>query len=98
LDQQRIQEITRRGGSAAGVDLTEYKNWITEALREGWGSIGLDPTDSIRAIKRRTTIAGKELGKVVKWHRKSTPGELIFQVFNAESAPAKRVRSARKKR
>jgi hypothetical protein len=94
LSLDRIQELTRRS-SAGLIDLTEHKNWINEALAnaQGWGEINLDPTDNIRAIKRRTTIAGKELNKVVKWHRKSTPDTLIFQAFAADTAPAKRRRS-----
>lgn len=94
LAPERIQELTRRS-SAGLVDLTEHKNWISEALAnaQGWGEINLDPTDNIRAIKRRTTIAGKELNKIVKWHRKSTPETLIFQAFNSDAAPARRKRS-----
>ena len=49
------------------------------------------PQHNVRAIKRRTTIAGKELNRVVKWHRKSTHNQLIFQAVDP-SAIVKRPR------
>ena len=76
------------------VDLTEHKNWIQQASRDGWGEITLDAGDNVRAIKRRTTIAGKELSKVVKWHRKSSGNTLIFQVMDPAQV-TKRQRRAR---
>ena len=93
LTRDRIQELTARRGSGL-VDLTEHKNWIQQASRDGWGEITLDPGDNVRAIKRRTTIAGKELSKVVKWHRKSNGNTLIFQVMDPAQV-TKRQRRAR---
>lgn len=92
LSRERIAELTTRRGPGA-VDLTEYKKWIEDAVRtsNGWGEIDLDPADNVRAIKRRTTIAGKELSRVVKWHRKSTHNQLIFQAVDP-SAIVKRPR------
>jgi hypothetical protein len=86
LSRERIAELTTRRGPGA-VDLTEYKKWIEEAVRmsNGWGEIVLDPADNVRAIKRRTTIAGKELNRVVKWHRKSTSKQLVFQAVDPSS-------------
>src|SRR5215210_5971941 len=80
LSQERIAELTTRRGPGQ-VDLSEHKRWIEDALRNsnGWGEIGLEPSDNVRAIKRRTTIAGKEMSRTIKWHRKSTPTTLIFQ-------------------
>jgi hypothetical protein len=97
LTAERIAELTRRGTGSDGVDLTEYKEWVRNAATEGWGQIELEATDSVRAIKRRTTIAGKELGKIVKWNRRSTAESLIFQIFDRETPPAKRKRGSRKK-
>jgi hypothetical protein len=87
LSHERIAELTARRHPAA-VDLSEYKSWIEQAAQHanGWGEIELAPEDSQRAIKRRTTIAGKELGKTVKWHRKSNHGRLIFRVLDPQSA------------
>jgi hypothetical protein len=95
LSRERIAELTTRRGPGS-VDLTEYKKWIEDATRSsnGWGEIMLEPTDNVRAIKRRTTIAGKELNRVVKWHRKSTPNQLIFQAVDP-SAIVKRARRSR---
>lgn len=92
LERERIAELTKRGGSGV-VDLTEQKSWISNALAqaEGWGAVGLDAADNVRAIKRRTTIAAKELGKLVKWHRKSTAQELLFRVIDP-STVTKRTR------
>ncbi len=60
---------------------------IAEAQRQsaGWGEIELEPTDNVRSIKRRTTIAGKELGRVVKWHHRSTKETLLFRVVEPGS-------------
>src|SRR5215211_4148620 len=83
LDSAKVQELTSRRGAGL-VDLTDQKEWINRALYEasGWGAITIDPGDNVRAIKRRTTIAGKELGKTVKWHRKSSNEELIFRALD----------------
>src|SRR5204863_7550651 len=95
LTRERIAELTTRRGPGA-VDLTEYKKWIDDASRNanGWGEILLESTDNVRAIKRRTTIAGKEMNRVVKWHRKSTPKQLIFQAVD----PAQIVKRPRRSR
>ena len=93
LTKERIAELTARRGPGA-VDLTEHKRWITDASRDGWGEISIDAGDNVRAIKRRTTIAAKEMNRVVKWHRKSTPQSLIFQVVDPASL-VKRTRRAR---
>jgi len=93
LSHERIAELTRRAGGGT-VDLSAQKDWINQALKDGqgWGSIDIDPGDNIRALKRRTTIAGKELGKTIKWHRKSTAEQLIFRAID----PDKVVRRARR--
>jgi hypothetical protein len=85
LSSERIAELTRRAGGGL-VDLSDQKDWINQALRDGqgWGSIAVDAGDNVRALKRRTTIAGKELGKTIKWHRKSTVQELIFQAIEPD--------------
>ena len=95
LSREQIAELTTRRGPGS-VDLTEYKKWIEDASRssDGWGKIVLDPRDNVRAIKRRTTIAGKEMNRVVKWHRKSTPNQLIFQAVDPSSI-VKRARRTR---
>ena len=88
LSHERIAELTTRRSSGA-VDLSEYKRWIEQAQQDanGWGEIQLERDDNQRAIKRRTTIAGKELGKTVKWHRKSSNERLIFQVIDPQATP-----------
>lgn len=95
LPPERIQELTR-SRSGGSVDISTQKEWIARALAEagGWGSIAIDPGDSVRTLKRRTTIAGKELNLVVKWHRKSTASELIFRAVEP-GAVARRSRRAR---
>ena len=54
LSRDRIAELTRLRVPRA-VDLTEYKAWIEQAQREadGWGEIQVEPTDNVRALKRR---------------------------------------------
>jgi hypothetical protein len=95
LSPERVAELTRRAGGGV-VDLSDQKDWINQALRDGqgWGSIAIDPADNVRALKRRTTIAGKELGKTIRWHRKSTVEELIFQAVE----PNQVVRRSRRAR
>jgi hypothetical protein len=85
MEPERVAELTRRASGGA-VDLTDQKTWISRAVTEGqgWGEIQLDPSDNVRALKRRTTMAGKDLHKVVKWHRKSTPDCLIFQALDPD--------------
>ena len=82
--------------AAPTVDLTEYKQWVERAKLEadGWGEIQLEPTDNVRAIKRRTTIAGKELGLQVRWKPTLASGALLFQVV----APGSGKRRLRRKR
>lgn len=92
LTRDRIQELTARRGSGL-VDLTEHKIWIQQAAKDGWGEITLEAGDNVRAIKRRTTIAGKELNKVVKWHRKSNHNNLIFQVMDPSQVTKRQRRS-----
>ena len=96
LSPERIAELTARHAGPGAVDLTEYKQWVERAQREsdGWGEIQLEPTDNVRSVKRRTTIAGKELGRLVKWHRRSTPETLLFRVV----APDRIKRRTRRKR
>src|SRR5262245_29620000 len=67
LSQERIAELTTRRGPGQ-VDLSEHKRWIEDAIRNanGWGEIGIEPSDNVRAIKRRTTIAGKEMNRTIK--------------------------------
>lgn len=97
LTAERIAELTRRGTSG-GVDLTEYKDAVARAFSDtGWGEITLDPSEPVRAIKRRTTVAGKEIGKIVKWNRRSTPTQLIYQVFAVGNAPKRRTRAVKRK-
>jgi hypothetical protein len=81
LPPEQVNELTRHRTNRV-VDLTEQKAWVQQALAEseGWGEIELEVGDNTRAIKRRTTIAGKESGKIVKWHRRSDPQRLIFHV------------------
>ena len=95
LSQERIAELTTRRGPGQ-VDLSEHKRWIEAALSNanGWGEIALEPSDNVRAIKRRTTIAGKEMSRTIKWHRKSTPTTLIFQAVDPASV-TKRTRRSR---
>jgi hypothetical protein len=85
LTKEQVDELTRRRGTSV-VDLTAQKDWINQATAEarGWGAIEVLAGDNVRAIKRRTTIAGKELGRTIKWHRKSSPTELIFQALSAD--------------
>ena len=85
LAREQIEELTRRRGAGV-VDLTDQKDWINRATVEaqGWGVIEVLPGENVRAIKRRTTIAGKELGKTIRWHRKSTPTELIFHAIEPD--------------
>src|SRR5439155_10915500 len=87
LSHERFTELTARRGPGT-IDLSEYKHWIEQAHEKanGWGEIQLERDDNQRAIKRRTTIAGKELGKTVKWHRKSNHERLIFQVIDPRLA------------
>src|SRR5262245_54544703 len=94
---QEIQELTARRGGSAAIDLSEYRGWIESAGRsaDGWGQIELDPTDNVRALKRRTTVAGKELGKTIKWNRRSDNERLIFRVFDNGAEPARRKRTRR---
>lgn len=92
LSRDRIAELTTRRGAGL-VDLTEHKRWIQDAGRDGWGEISLEPGDNVRAIKRRTTIAGKELNKVIKWHRKSNHNTLIFQVMDPSQVVKRQRRS-----
>jgi hypothetical protein len=86
LSPERIAELTRHR-AAGPLDLTEYKQWVERAKLEadGWGEIQLEPTDNVRAIKRRTTIAGKELGLKVRWKPTLASGTLLFQVIAAGS-------------
>jgi hypothetical protein len=88
LSRQRIAELTTRRARPVAVDLTEYKQWVERAKLEsdGWGEIQLEPTGNVRAIKRRTTIAGKELGLKVRWKPTLASGTLLFQVIAAGSS------------
>jgi hypothetical protein len=85
LSPDEIADLTRRRSGASTVDLEPYKNAISQTMSDGgWGSIEIESGDSQRAIKRRTTVAGKEMGKVIKWNRKSSAHRLIYQVINPE--------------
>jgi hypothetical protein len=94
LSQERIAELTTRRGPGQ-VDLSEHKRWIEDAVRNsnGWGEIALEPADNVRAIKRRTTIAGKEMNRTIKWHRKSSSSSLIFQAVDPTSVTKRSRRS-----
>jgi hypothetical protein len=97
LTTDEVADIVRRRTSAL-VDLTEYKGWIDEVLKgSGWGRIEVDASDNVRALKRRTSIAAKELGKIVKWNRRSDAEKLIFQVIGQEEQQRRTRRPRRKK-
>ena len=98
LPNEEIEEFSRRA-TASVVDLTDQKNWINQAVENArsWGQIEMDPTDNVRAIKRRMTIAGKELQKVVKWNRQSDAQRLIFNIISTdEQNTRKRGRRSKK--
>ena len=96
LNQDEVAELTRRRSTCGGVDLTPYKSAIQGVLEVGWGRVRLATDDNVRATKRRMTLAGKELNRVVKWSRKSTPAELIYQIIGQEEQQ-RRKRKPRKK-
>jgi hypothetical protein len=95
LTQTEIAELTTRR-SASQVDLTEHKRGIEQAIQdgEGWGRITLQPSENVRAVKRRTTVAAKEMNRVIKWHKKSNGSVLIFRAL----APGEVIKRARRVR
>lgn len=95
LSQNEVAELTARRSSSQ-VDLTEHRRGIQQAIENGngWGRIKVGPSENVRAVKRRTTVAAKEMNRVIKWHRKSNNNLLIFQAVDPSDI-VKRQRRAR---
>ena len=104
LTVERVQEITTRGTKTHSYDPTEYVAYVTEAAKPlddgqkyGGGMFEIDPSDNVRALKRRTTTAAKTIPNVVlKWkNQREENGKAIleFLVMRPESV-VKRPRKA----
>jgi hypothetical protein len=64
LTDEEIVELTRRRTVGGGIDLSPYRDGVNAAAVDGgWGKVELESSDTQRTVKRRMTVAGKELGQ-----------------------------------
>jgi type IV secretory pathway VirB4 component len=76
LSKEEVERITQR---KPRIDISEYVNYL-ETLNPGeWGAVTLEEGETGRAIKRRLTIAAKQLGKNLRY-RRSEDNRIIFTV------------------
>ena len=61
--------------------LAEYLTYLTTLRPGDWGSIRIQPDESQRAVKRRTSTAAKSQGKQIRWRRSNSPQQLVFEVL-----------------
>jgi hypothetical protein len=52
-----------------------------ETLQVGdYGEVMVEEGESRQAVKRRTTVAAKQLGMAIKWRRSEDQNKLLFEV------------------
>jgi hypothetical protein len=79
LSKNEIAALTARRPRAEA--LAEYLGYL-ETLKPGdWGSIEIEPGESQRAVKRRTSTAAKSQGKQIRWRRSLSEQQLVFEVL-----------------
>ena len=79
LSRTEIASLTARRPRAEA--LTEYLDYL-QTLKPGeWGAIEIEPGESQRAIKRRTSTAAKSQGKQIRWRRSLSEQQLVFEVL-----------------
>lgn len=79
LSKNEIESLTARRPRVEA--LTEYLTYLTTLKAGEWGSIELEPGESQRAIKRRTSTAAKSQGKQIRWRRSLSEQQLVFEVL-----------------
>lgn len=79
LSRDEIDALTARRPRVEA--LAEYLAYLATLKPGDWGSIEIEPGDSQRAVKRRTSTAAKSQGKRVRWRRSLSEKHLVFEVL-----------------
>jgi hypothetical protein len=61
--------------------LEPYMEYLRTLNPGDYGEITLQPGDQRRVVKRRTTVAAKELRMAIKWRRSQDENKLLFEVI-----------------
>lgn len=81
-----MQQLRRRKTNEPRTDLlAPYIDFLKGLGTNEGGRVELEDADSQRATKRRLTVAGKQIGKRVKY-RTSPDRTLVFELLDAEAA------------
>lgn len=79
LSKTEIASLTARRPRVEA--LAEYLTYLTTLKPGDWGSIEIEPGESQRAVKRRTSTAAKSQGKQIRWRRSLSEQQLVFEVL-----------------
>ena len=80
LSAQEVEQLTAR---SVNIDLSEYKEVLNSFKNGEWVKIEAEEgsEDTPRAIRRRFTLAAKEVGVTLKYRKNADePNAVIFQV------------------
>lgn len=78
LSPAEVQQLTTRRLNLA--DLAPYMDYL-ETLQVGdYGEVTIGEGEKKQTVKRRTTLAAKQLGMAIKWKRSQDQNTLLFEV------------------
>lgn len=78
LSPEEVAQLTGRRVNLA--DLAPYLDYL-EWLKVGdYGEVTVEHDESREAVKRRTTVAAKQLGLAIEWWRSPDENKLVFEV------------------
>jgi hypothetical protein len=91
LDNSEVERLNRRGNR---VDLTPYINDLAGFAVGEWGMIELDADERVPTVKRRYTLAARQLGKALAYRRLRAAG-IPFEVRPLDPRPVRAARPAK---
>ncbi len=77
VPEEAARQWGRRG--VPSLDLSEYRAFLEELQPGEWGRITLAEGESQRAVKRRLTMAAKDLDKLLRY-RRAPEGQILVGV------------------
>jgi hypothetical protein len=78
LSKEEVAKIKSRRVKVA--DLYPYMDYLRTLQVGDYGEITVEEGESRQALKRRTTVAAKQLGMAIKWRRSQDENKLLFEV------------------
>jgi hypothetical protein len=74
-------EVSKLKARRVNVDnLYPYMDYLRTLKIGDFGEVTIESGESGQAVKRRTTMAAKQLGMAIKWRRSRDENKLLFEV------------------